>query len=207
MLTTAGITFSAASTMKFGPRAGVCASSAPPKAETVPRPAASSAYGVQRHAASRAGRGISWKARRRVEPRAAWCAARDARAQRNMIVRWVGGARWLKCGTGHKWGGSKSLPPFLAWVLEAAMLLQALARPRHALGHSLSRGALGAYGPARACSNGGLSFIERAKLFGANALLGAFTHRGGFDSSLDNMKIEEVRGRGPGIGGGIAGWR
>lgn len=47
---------------------------------------------------------------------------------------------------------------------------------------------------ARGCAEASVSFIERAKLHGANALLGAFTHRGGFDKSFDGMKIVEVRG-------------
>eukprot|EP00055_Hartaetosiga_balthica_P008069 m.28923 g.28923 ORF g.28923 m.28923 type:complete len:232 (-) comp6103_c0_seq1:3737-4432(-) len=37
-----------------------------------------------------------------------------------------------------------------------------------------------------------LSFIERVKVFGANALLGAFTHKGGFDSQFRDLKVESI---------------
>eukprot|EP00128_Syssomonas_multiformis_P017407 Colp12_sorted_trinity150504_noHs@30876 len=36
------------------------------------------------------------------------------------------------------------------------------------------------------------SFIEKAKAMGANALLGMFTSKGGFDSCLRNMKIDKI---------------
>lgn len=41
-------------------------------------------------------------------------------------------------------------------------------------------------------SNEQLSFVERAKLYGVNALLGYFTHKGGFDSSLKNLEVTRV---------------
>jgi hypothetical protein len=37
-----------------------------------------------------------------------------------------------------------------------------------------------------------MSFIEKAKLLGANAILGAMSHQGGFDSSLAGMTIERI---------------
>jgi hypothetical protein len=37
-----------------------------------------------------------------------------------------------------------------------------------------------------------MSFIEKAKLLGANAILGAMTHQGGFDSALQGMNIDRI---------------
>jgi hypothetical protein len=37
-----------------------------------------------------------------------------------------------------------------------------------------------------------MSFIEKAKLLGANAILGAMTHQGGFDSSLAGMTLDRI---------------
>ena len=42
------------------------------------------------------------------------------------------------------------------------------------------------------CADGNAGFIERCKISGANALLGKFTHFGGFDSSLSALKVERV---------------
>ena len=37
-----------------------------------------------------------------------------------------------------------------------------------------------------------MSFIEKAKVLGANAILGAMTHQGGFDSSLAGMTLDRI---------------
>ena len=37
-----------------------------------------------------------------------------------------------------------------------------------------------------------LSFVERVKIGGANALLGAFSHRGGHDKALDGLVVTRV---------------
>lgn len=49
---------------------------------------------------------------------------------------------------------------------------------------------------ARWCSDGAapsLSFIEKAKLKGANSLLGVFTHRNGYDDKFKGLTVTEVR--------------
>ena len=42
------------------------------------------------------------------------------------------------------------------------------------------------------CADGNAGFIERCKVAGANALLGKFTHYGGYDSALASLKVERV---------------
>ena len=37
-----------------------------------------------------------------------------------------------------------------------------------------------------------MSFIERAKVLGANSLLGFFRHKGGFDRTLDGLEVVRV---------------
>lgn len=41
-------------------------------------------------------------------------------------------------------------------------------------------------------TNKRLSFIERVRVFGANALLGAFLHKGGFDRVLEGLVVEKI---------------
>jgi acyl-coenzyme A thioesterase 13 len=43
-----------------------------------------------------------------------------------------------------------------------------------------------------AMQTGDISFIEKAKLKGAQALLGVLQHRGGFDSVLGDLKVERI---------------
>ncbi len=45
---------------------------------------------------------------------------------------------------------------------------------------------------AASASNAPMSFIERVKVLGSNALLGVFVQKGGFDSCLRGMKVERV---------------
>jgi hypothetical protein len=86
---------------------------------------------------------------------------------------------------------------FVRALLPPAPLFNAAARHGHGLQASPQLPITLVPAPSRLFSTDSgsskpMSFIEKAKLLGANAILGAMTHQGGFDSALQGMNIDRI---------------